>query len=278
MKQLTAIVAAVLLLAAPALAATHAVSYADTTGLTLYAYPASQSLASWATYRVALAEGSSPNTGRYAGTLDDAQGAQWFLFEGANQPSSWDAAIGQTALPVAATTIRAEIDANSTFLAAISSAISALNDVSAADLLSAASAALVAYDPPTKAEVDAAVAAAGGGVSADIVSDKLTWFCVGSKAQNIVEVEGGSGDGTDFAGTLALAPDLNPGATILSVDAVSITGAATVTATGLAPDRSKKKAHFTVPALTTAGTYTVRVTVTTVDDATITSTATLKVN
>jgi hypothetical protein len=121
--------------------------------------------------------------------------------------------------------------------------------------------------------LDAAVSAAGGAtaVDADIVGDAYTWIGKRYRAQNIVEV------GDNFDGTLALKPDLNPNTTILTVDSVSITGAAVVTATDLEVDRSRTIAHFTVPTLTTTGTYTVVVTVTTIDGMTIPTTCTLKV-
>lgn len=125
-------------------------------------------------------------------------------------------------------------------------------------------------------EAALANAPAGGGgggstVDADVVDDSRTWFATDNKARNIITL------GDNFAGTLAMAPDLNPGTTILSVDSVSITGAATVTATGLTVNRAKTRAHFTVPALTTTGTYTVIVTVTTIDGQVIPTTATLRV-
>lgn len=112
---------------------------------------------------------------------------------------------------------------------------------------------------------------AGTPVAAAVVDDSRTWFATEYRARNIVSV------GDNYAGTLALQPDLNPGTTILTVDSVSITGAATVTATTLTTNRSKTRAHFTVPALTATGTYTVVVTVTTVDSQTIPTTCTLKV-
>lgn len=115
--------------------------------------------------------------------------------------------------------------------------------------------------------------AVGGGtpVDADVIDDSRTWFATDAKARNIITVA------DNFAGTLALQPDLNPGTTIVSVTAVSITGAATVTATDLTVNRAKTRAHFTVPTLTTTGTYTVVVTVTTIDGQTIPTTATLRV-
>jgi hypothetical protein len=109
-------------------------------------------------------------------------------------------------------------------------------------------------------------------LSPDIVSEKRTWIGDEYRARNIVEV------GDNFAGTFACKPDLNTATTINTVSSVTITGAATVTATDLSIDRSRTQAHFTVPALTTTGTYTVVVTVTTVDGQTIPTTCTLKVN
>lgn len=108
-------------------------------------------------------------------------------------------------------------------------------------------------------------------VAADVVDDSRTWFATDYRARNIITV------GDNFEGTLALQPDLNPGTTIFTVDSVSITGAATVTATDLSTNRAKTRAQFTVPDLTTTGTYTVVVTVTTIDGQVIPTTATLKV-
>lgn len=116
-----------------------------------------------------------------------------------------------------------------------------------------------------------AAGAVASPVSADIISPTRTWVANGRRAQNIIEVTAG------FVGTLALKPDLNNATTINGVTVVSITGAATVTATNLSVDRSRTQAHFTVPALSTVGTYTVVVTVTTVDGQTIKTTGTLKV-
>lgn len=64
------------------------------------------------------------------------------------------------ALPTAAEN-RAEMDSNSTQLAALVSAIAALNDLSSVDAQAAAAAALTAYDPATGTEVAAVLAAIG---------------------------------------------------------------------------------------------------------------------
>jgi len=63
--------------------------WADSTGLVLYAFPASQSLGDWTTHRELLVERSAPNLGMYDATLDDAKGFVWYVFEGATQPASW---------------------------------------------------------------------------------------------------------------------------------------------------------------------------------------------
>lgn len=68
----------------------HTVYYTAPSGNVLYAFPVSQSLANWATYRVSLAENSAPNTGRYSGVLNDANGIDWRVFQGSAQPNAWD--------------------------------------------------------------------------------------------------------------------------------------------------------------------------------------------
>lgn len=74
--------------------ATHTATHIAGTGGTYYAFPVSQSLGDWATYRIALAEASSPNLGRYQGTIDDANGSEWLVFSGASQPAGAYAAVG----------------------------------------------------------------------------------------------------------------------------------------------------------------------------------------
>jgi hypothetical protein len=69
---------------------THTVYFNTTTGGTYYAYPLTQSLASWATYRALLTEAAAPNLGRYTATLNDTYGMSWAVFSGSSQPSSWD--------------------------------------------------------------------------------------------------------------------------------------------------------------------------------------------
>lgn len=122
-----------------------------------------------------------------------------------------------------------------------------------------------------------APAGGGGGsfiaVSPDVVDASRTWNGEGARALNIITV------GDNFTGTLALKPDMNN--SIISPEAGSvtatITGAATVTPASYSVNRDFTKGHITVPTLTTTGTYTVTVTVETVDGQTIPTTCTLKV-
>jgi hypothetical protein len=61
------------------------------TGQTYYAFPRTQSLADWATYRIQLVELSAPDEGRYEGDIDDTNGFVWYIFQGSSQPSNWSA-------------------------------------------------------------------------------------------------------------------------------------------------------------------------------------------
>jgi hypothetical protein len=70
------------------------VSLARTSGQTLYAFPADLSLATWATNRILLTEGTGANTGRYTASLDEAVSDLWYFFEGASQPANWSLAKG----------------------------------------------------------------------------------------------------------------------------------------------------------------------------------------
>jgi len=103
------------------------------------------------------------------------------------------------------------------------------------------------------------------------VGGERTWYVAGYRATNLVTVLNG------FVGTFALEPDLNPGTFISTVSSVTLAGPASVTASSLAVTHTKRAVVFTLPALSTAGKYTVKVTVTTNDSQTITSLATLKV-
>ena len=114
-------------------------------------------------------------------------------------------------------------------------------------------------------------ASTGSTVSTVQVSNDRTWFAEEYRSRNIVTV------GNGFAGTLCVVPDLNPETTIASISSVTITGAASVTASSSAVRADKRAAHFVVPALTTSGTYTVVVKVLTNDSQTIPTTCTLKV-
>lgn len=70
------------------------VSITRPTGQTLYAYPdltGGFSLADWTTHRVLLNPGTAPNTGIYTAQLDETKASLWRVFQGATQPSNWDA-------------------------------------------------------------------------------------------------------------------------------------------------------------------------------------------
>lgn len=70
------------------------VSITRPAGQTLYAYPDLSygfSLADWITHREPLMEGTSPNTGIYTAQLDETKALLWRVFQGASQPSNWDA-------------------------------------------------------------------------------------------------------------------------------------------------------------------------------------------
>ena len=123
---------------------------------------------------------------------------------------------------------------------------------------------------PAGADLAADIAASGGGstVDAQEVSPKRTWYVTergeGYRAPNIITVQDG------FAGTFQFDFANNTEATITGTPAVTITGADSVTATNIRLRASDQKAVlFNVPALTTVGTYTVKVTASTTDSQTI---------
>ncbi len=116
MNRILATLTAFALLAGHASAATHTVYWTADAGETLYAFPASQSLANWSTggsgsgYRILLDDPAAPNLGRYTGTLDDANGYEWFVFSGASQPTDWGDAIGAIDLTPATRASQASVD------------------------------------------------------------------------------------------------------------------------------------------------------------------------
>jgi len=106
-------------------------------------------------------------------------------------------------------------------------------------------------------------------LSATEVIPELTHYCDGVTSRSIISLN------ANFAGTLALAPDIG-NATISTVNSAALTGAASVTGTSLTKDKSQTKALYTVAALS-AGTYTATVSVTTTDSQTLVSTGTIVV-
>lgn len=107
-------------------------------------------------------------------------------------------------------------------------------------------------------------------LSATEVIPELTHYCDGVTSRSIISLN------ANFAGTLALAPDIG-NATISTVNSALLTGAASVTGTSLSTDKSQKQALYTVAALSTTGTYTATVSVTTTDSQTLVSTGTIVV-
>ena len=87
-----------LLFAAPLHAATHTGFYTGTTGQTLRAFPANQSLADWNTYSIALTESAAPDLGKYTGSANDANGNVYKVFASATQPADWSGSIGNFTL------------------------------------------------------------------------------------------------------------------------------------------------------------------------------------
>lgn len=110
----------------------------------------------------------------------------------------------------------------------------------------------------------ATISSASSPIAAIDVKPSRTWQ-VGpdsATASNIVTVK------RLFAGTLKAIIDLNELGDIASVSSVAITGAATPAATSLRKSGDGRAALFDVPSLTTVGSYTVVITVLSVDGQT----------
>lgn len=104
------------------------------------------------------------------------------------------------------------------------------------------------------------------------VIDEHTHYCDGYQSRSIIELK------QNFAGTLALVPDLVASSTIDSVVSVALTGAASVTGTNLRKSSSQRVALYDVAALSTTGTYTVTATIITTNNETIVNTGTVIVS
>lgn len=85
------------------------VYFSEATGQTLYAFPRSFAFSAWVASRVAIPESSTPNLGKYTATLDDSIDAEWAIFSGASQPSSWDNEIGSISLQNAASSVTVNV-------------------------------------------------------------------------------------------------------------------------------------------------------------------------
>lgn len=162
--------------------ATHTATHLAATGKTVYAYPTGQSLTDWTTHRAALTEGTGDNVSRYTGTLNDANGYEWLVFEQALQPASWDLAVASisvaglvqgtiqtldaldTAQDAQHATTQGKVDATQADLDTITgTGVVAINmrgtdgantttPPDSIAIQAAAAAAITAYDPPTRTE------------------------------------------------------------------------------------------------------------------------------
>lgn len=123
---------------------------------------------------------------------------------------------------------------------------------------------------PAGASIAADIAGVGASatVDAEEVTDKRTWriteIGTGYSAPQVVRVNDG------FAGTLQFDMAKTSVGVLTGTPTVAISGAASVTATNVRlRARDQKAVLFDVPALSTEGEYTVRVTASTVDSQTI---------
>ena len=106
---------------------TFTIVYDGATGQTLRLMPVSASadLDDWATASVSMSEESSPNNGLYTGDVDTDVSLRWALFGSATQPADWS-------------TVQYEFDLTDEV---ISTNVTALNDLSSADVETAVEAA-----------------------------------------------------------------------------------------------------------------------------------------
>lgn len=96
-------------------------------GATLYAFPVTQSLADWTTYRVLLTEGTGANAGRYVGSVDPDNGTQWLVFSGASQPSDWGDALVGVGFELLIAAIKADADLGTASGGMVANAAQVLN-------------------------------------------------------------------------------------------------------------------------------------------------------
>ena len=167
------------------------------------------------------------------------------------------------------TLIKADTDEVQTLLGsggALSDAIAAIaSDAATVAGVVPAGGRLIAAAGDTAVTLDDVEGGSSQPIAPTTVAESRTWHPApdGWKSGNIVTVKQGA------IGTFAILPELNPEADIKTFDSVTVTGAATVTATDLTVRADGRAAHFDLPALTTVGTYTVTPTVTTKDGQTI---------
>lgn len=79
---------------------TREIIHVATAGGSYSAFPIGKSLSLWATYRVILVADSSPDTTRYRGSVDDANGDTWLVYAGTTVPASENAYLAEWQSPV----------------------------------------------------------------------------------------------------------------------------------------------------------------------------------
>lgn len=211
----------------------------DTTGKTLYAFPFSQALADWLTYRVQLVE-TPASSGNYQGSLDDSIDTNWRIFEGATEPSALTEAlyfvIGLSLLAPTAAANAAAVEAAildegdaTALLAAISAKIETflINEGDATATLAAIATAVRTNLATELSRIDVAVSTrnavapdnagiAANGVAISALSDGGTGDYLGKTSRSIGDtssidfmwpslgatVTGTQGDGTALVGAI----------------------------------------------------------------------------
>ena len=128
--------------------------------------------------------------------------------------------------------------------------------------------------PSTSISADIAAIEGAASISPIVVSETRTLFPdrTGLESANIIEV------GENTAATFAVAYPLNEPGDRATLDSVVVSGAGTPTASDLSLNAGQTRGHFTLPALTPTGDYSILATATTVDGQTLKRTGTIRVS
>lgn len=128
--------------------------------------------------------------------------------------------------------------------------------------------------PSTSISADIAAIEGAASISPIVVSESRTLFPdrTGLESSNIIEV------GENTAATFAVAYPLNEPGDLATLDSVVVSGAGTPTASDLSLNAGQTRGHFTLPALTPTGDYSILATATTVDGQTLKRTGTIRVS